>query len=155
MQPLNVETGDSWDRGVRLLSLYGNTGGNLRWQLNRYKDGSGQWFDVIPFKEKADAEMFARQKFAQNIEAKLRAEFSREKAPDVVAVDRCVHAADNAVTEKRLTEEELSELFAPFADLFRRAVRLVNDEDIAREKKAIKEAAAKRELKMRRLIQGD
>ena len=32
----------------RLLSLYGNSNGDLSWKLNRYSDGSGTWATVVP-----------------------------------------------------------------------------------------------------------
>ena len=39
----------SYHDGVRLLSLFGNSNGDLSWNLNRYKDDSGSWTEVIPF----------------------------------------------------------------------------------------------------------
>lgn len=42
-------------KGVALLTLFGDTDGNLAWQVNNYKDGSGQWRVVYPCFSEEDA----------------------------------------------------------------------------------------------------
>lgn len=37
-----------WKGKTKLLTLFGNSKGNLAWKLNQYKDGSGCWKTVIP-----------------------------------------------------------------------------------------------------------
>jgi len=40
---------DSYDHsGLKLLSLFGNSKGDLTWRLNDYNDGSGSWKSVFP-----------------------------------------------------------------------------------------------------------
>lgn len=42
---------DGWSRkpcGLRLISLFGKSGGDLAWKVNDYKDGSGSWKEMIP-----------------------------------------------------------------------------------------------------------
>lgn len=34
--------------GMRLLSLFGQSNGDLTWKINSYRDGSGNWEEVIP-----------------------------------------------------------------------------------------------------------
>lgn len=36
------------DRRFKLLTLFGDTNGNLEWNLNAYVDGSGYWETIIP-----------------------------------------------------------------------------------------------------------
>lgn len=46
---------DRYDKKLRLLSLYGDTNGNILWELNRYRDGSGNWTHVYPCLSLEDA----------------------------------------------------------------------------------------------------
>jgi hypothetical protein len=41
--------------GVPLISLHGNSKGDLTWQINRYTDGSGSWSTFIPCSSEEDA----------------------------------------------------------------------------------------------------
>lgn len=41
--------------GLRLMSLFGCSDGDLEWRLNRYRDGSGSWTTVIPCTSIAEA----------------------------------------------------------------------------------------------------
>jgi hypothetical protein len=47
-----IEYGHSWERkktGMKLLVLFGASGGDLQWRLNKYKDGSSKtWYQVVP-----------------------------------------------------------------------------------------------------------
>ena len=51
-EPTIVEFGkalcQSDNKELKLLSLFGNSKGDLRWRINDYKDGSGLWRTVIP-----------------------------------------------------------------------------------------------------------
>lgn len=47
-------------RDLKLLTLFGNTKGELCWRLNSYSDGSGSNFDVIPCISQEEAEAAAR-----------------------------------------------------------------------------------------------
>jgi len=46
--------------GVKLLTLFGKTNGNLEWQLSHYSDGSGSPTEVRPFFSLEDAQAFVR-----------------------------------------------------------------------------------------------
>lgn len=50
---------DRHDRQLRLLSLYGDTKGDLHWRINRYRDGSGGETIAWPFTSEEDATAFA------------------------------------------------------------------------------------------------
>ncbi len=42
---------NSWGgegKGIALMCLFGQSDGNLAWQINEYKDGSGSWSVIIP-----------------------------------------------------------------------------------------------------------
>jgi len=39
---------EEWEKGTKLLSLFGASNGNLEWRINEYKDGSGWYKTVIP-----------------------------------------------------------------------------------------------------------
>lgn len=39
---------EDFGKKMKLLSLFGDSNGNLTWELNRYRDGSGVWMHVIP-----------------------------------------------------------------------------------------------------------
>lgn len=56
-----LDQGDTYDKRIRLLSLHGDTEGNLTWNLNRWRDGSGNWEYVIP----CVSEDEAREKVAE------------------------------------------------------------------------------------------
>jgi hypothetical protein len=42
------ESSDNWSKKPKLLTLFGDSKGDLGWNLNRYKDGSGSSYEVIP-----------------------------------------------------------------------------------------------------------
>ena len=54
--------------GVRLLSLFGGSKGDLTWRINRYCDGSGQWTDVVPCTSLEEAQAKARALYDANVE---------------------------------------------------------------------------------------
>lgn len=60
---------DRWDRKLKLLSLYGDSKGDLTWRLNRYSDGSGGSDEVIPCVSFDDAMAKARERVLAEIEA--------------------------------------------------------------------------------------
>jgi hypothetical protein len=55
------------ERGPRLLSLFGDSKGNLSWQLNAYKDGSGIWFHVVPCRSEEEAKAAAQRMFDEQL----------------------------------------------------------------------------------------
>lgn len=58
-QILSKESGlkqrDQYDKKLKLLSLFGDTGGDLEWRLNEYRDESGSWMQVYPCFSEEDA----------------------------------------------------------------------------------------------------
>lgn len=45
--------------GIKLLSIFGNTEGDMSWRINQYRDGSGSWREVRFFEKHEDAKKFA------------------------------------------------------------------------------------------------
>lgn len=66
---LKDDEGNRYKPDLRLLSLYGKTGGDLAWRVSRYSDGSGSKGDVIPCTSEAEAverlRAFVEAKFAE------------------------------------------------------------------------------------------
>lgn len=50
-----IEENEFYERGTKLLTLYGKSNGDLHWELNKYRDGSGSSQTVIPCKTVDDA----------------------------------------------------------------------------------------------------
>ena len=51
-----MESNDSFFRGdIKLLVLFGDSKGNLKWRINGYKDGSGSYREVVPCSSEAEA----------------------------------------------------------------------------------------------------
>ena len=43
---------DNWEGrfdAIRLVSVFGDSDGNVKYRLNQYKDGSGSWEEIVPF----------------------------------------------------------------------------------------------------------
>lgn len=60
----------SWSKPeVRLVSLLGDSNGNLLWQVNRYRDGSGSWESAVP----CASEEEARALCAEDVRTRLMA----------------------------------------------------------------------------------
>lgn len=64
-----LKSSDSYDRDMKLLTLYGSTKGDLQWRINRYSDGSGGNTDVFPCESEAEAIEIVRKLYAQAVEA--------------------------------------------------------------------------------------
>ena len=56
------------NREKRLLTLFGNSEGNLAWQLNRYADGSGGSTQVIPCRSLEEAQEVLSEKLLARME---------------------------------------------------------------------------------------
>lgn len=70
-----METEARYDKGLRLICLFGKADGRLSWGVNRYSDGSGLYTDSQPFCSEEEAVARAR-------------EIILEKAEEAVAKDR-------------------------------------------------------------------
>lgn len=61
-EALTTKEEDRYNKKLRLLTLYGATGGELQWRLHQYSDGSGinNYSEVYPFPSEAEAIDWAR-----------------------------------------------------------------------------------------------
>jgi hypothetical protein len=66
-----MENSDRWNKPTKLLTLFGETSGELQWRINRYSDGSGSNHDVIPATSLEDANEAA----AGYISAQIKSDF--------------------------------------------------------------------------------
>lgn len=62
-----LKSDDRWDNKWKLLSLYGNSAGDLEWRINTYSDGSGGYTTVIPCITLEDAKL-AAQNFINSLD---------------------------------------------------------------------------------------
>lgn len=62
-----AENGVYSRKGQKLLTLYGDAGGNLSWRLNQYSDGSGWAEDVVPCLSLEEAERCRRERIADDL----------------------------------------------------------------------------------------
>ncbi len=63
-----TEYENRWDKKLRLLTLFGDTKGDLQWNINRYSDGSGSSsIDVYPCQSEQEAIEIARRLFADAV----------------------------------------------------------------------------------------
>jgi hypothetical protein len=53
---------------LRLVCLFGKTDGNLQWRVNRWRDGSGSWTDILPFANYEDAFTFCAAEIPKRLE---------------------------------------------------------------------------------------
>lgn len=58
---------DRYDKKLKLLSWFGDTNGNLQGQINRYRDGSGDWEEVYPCKTEEEAIAIIRRLYAEDV----------------------------------------------------------------------------------------
>lgn len=67
----SVSKYDSHDdkKGERLLCLFGNSGGDLSWKLNQYRDGSGSWGETFPCRSMDEAKAKVCELLAAKVEA--------------------------------------------------------------------------------------
>ena len=57
-----------WDKKLRLLTLFGDTKGDLQWRINRYSDGSGSSnIEVFPCHNEEEAIDIVRQLYADAV----------------------------------------------------------------------------------------
>jgi hypothetical protein len=58
----------SWDKSLRLLTLFGDTKGDLQWRINRYSDGSGSSnIEVFPCHNEEEAIAIVRQLYTDAV----------------------------------------------------------------------------------------
>lgn len=55
-----LKKGDEYDRDIKLLSLYGSSKGDLKFGINRYSDGSGNYEYAYPFISESEALAYAQ-----------------------------------------------------------------------------------------------
>lgn len=62
-EALKPQGARSYDRDLRLVSLFGDSKGDLNWRINSYRDGSGSWRNFTPCHSHEAALEVARQRF--------------------------------------------------------------------------------------------
>lgn len=63
-----TEYENRWDKKLRLLTLFGDTNGDLQWRINRYSDGSGSSnTEVYPCHNEEEAIDIVRQLYADAV----------------------------------------------------------------------------------------
>jgi hypothetical protein len=63
-----TEHENRWDKKLRLLTLFGDTKGDLQWRINRYSDGSGSSnTEVYPCQNEEEAITIVRQLYADAV----------------------------------------------------------------------------------------
>ena len=63
-----TEHENRWDKKLRLLTLFGDTNGDLQWRINRYSDGSGSSnIEVYPCQNEDEAIGIVRQLYADAV----------------------------------------------------------------------------------------
>jgi hypothetical protein len=102
---------------LRLLSLYGRTGGELAWRLNRYSDGSGRNTDVIPCCSYEEAQEAITEVFATEVETALDPDHHNQPNRDwIAAAEKCgIEISD--LYETALVEREVESRRKQIADL--------------------------------------
>jgi hypothetical protein len=63
-----LASNDRYSKGLKLLTLYGDTKGDLQWRISHYSDGSGGASDAWPFASEDDALAFLRKQIAEDID---------------------------------------------------------------------------------------
>ena len=54
------------EKDMKLLCLFGSSGGDLAWYINRYRDGSGGWIEMTPCLSHEEAITIVRQIFDEH-----------------------------------------------------------------------------------------
>ena len=112
----NGDDRDSYDRTLKLVSLFGDSKGDLEWRINEYRDGSGSnWKTVIPFTSEEEATAFAVELMANKLsDPKLSTHYARRLIPSAntlgVAIPERITTAirteDDTESAKRLANLE-------------------------------------------------
>lgn len=58
---------DYRERGLKLLTLFGRSGGNLEWGINNYRDGSGTWQEAYPAYSEEEAEQIRIDRISEKL----------------------------------------------------------------------------------------
>lgn len=64
----SMNQNDFSDKKVRLLSLFGDSDGNISYRLNRYRDDSGNWSDVLFFRNDNEMNSFLTDEMSKRID---------------------------------------------------------------------------------------
>lgn len=55
-----LEKDNGFPGNIRLVSLFGGSGGDLEWKVNKYSDGSGVWSGFVPARSEEEAQEAVR-----------------------------------------------------------------------------------------------
>lgn len=101
---------------LKLLTLFGKTGGDLEWRLNRYSDGSGSNNTVYPCRSLEEAQQKAAEIFAEHTASAMEPETNTKPSERWLAgADACgtalgaeyaaaAHRAEEAVREAKIVK---------------------------------------------------
>jgi hypothetical protein len=68
--------------GIKLLSLFGDSKGYLSYRLNRYRDGSGGWIEIVPACSYQEALSYAQEDLNEQCERWLDEKWENFHRPD-------------------------------------------------------------------------
>jgi hypothetical protein len=108
----NGDNRDGYDRSLKLVSLFGDTKGDLEWRINEYRDGSGSsWKSAVPFTSEEEATAFAVELMSKKLNdpetklyhARLLIPYANKLGVNVPArITAAINAEDEAESAKRM-----------------------------------------------------
>lgn len=96
-------------RGVALLTLFGDSNGRLSWQINDYKDGSGQWRTVIPCLSEEEAKQKASELINHSLSTLGANDYDRLKNLTNSAKKLGIEIPAKYVEMRRLADRQMGE----------------------------------------------
>jgi hypothetical protein len=108
--------------GVKLVSLFGRSNGDLEWRVNDYMDGSGSWATFMPFASEAEAVEYAKSCVAKELAECNGIPYERVlKAAAELSVEIPVHITEAMETyRKEKIQKEIDDLDTRRADAVKR-----------------------------------
>ena len=102
---------------IRLVCLFGRSNGDLQWEINRYRDGSGQWTDCFPCGSEDEAKKIAAQAVGEfwksdNEYRRMAATQSALKMGLQVPAERIKALRDREIADAQKTVKEAEERLA-------------------------------------------
>jgi hypothetical protein len=100
-----------YNKSLKLLTLFGDTKGQLGWKINAYSDGSGSWTNVVPCRSLEEAQEKIKSIVAAEISATVM--MLQEKLDDACVIDyagiiklakRCDVEVPQCILDGRRTE---------------------------------------------------
>lgn len=111
----NGDNSDRYDRTLKLVSLFGDTKGDLEWRINEYRDGCGSWKTAVPFTSEEEAAAFAVELIGKKLnDPETKLYYARQLIPcaNTLGVEvperitAAINAEDEAESNKRMANLE-------------------------------------------------